>query len=146
MKKYIVFGGSVFVNLVTVLSYYNDTKSLKEALWKTMPVLIICLVAMIISQYLDLRALRKDNEKLIQAYEEQINSYKSQIDDLTKRNKNISKQFNIKKSEIEKMKEFWGFLNTSFVTALSSNKNDRFKEAYNQYLTYTEHLGTFEEE
>ena len=111
-----------------------------------MPVLIICLVAMIISQYLDLRALRKDNEKLIQAYEEQINSYKSQIDDLTKRNKNISKQFNIKKSEIEKMKEFWGFLNTSFVTALSSNKNDRFKEAYNQYLTYTEHLGTFEEE
>lgn len=146
MKKYIVLGGSAFVNIVTAWSHYDDTKNLKEAIYKTMPVLIACLILMIISQYLDLKALRKEKESLVKNHEEQIRNYKTKVDDLTKRNTNLTKQFNKKKNDFSKMKEYWSFLNQSYLTALASTKNDRFNKAYNQYLTYTAHLDTFEEE
>lgn len=122
MKKYIIFFGGVFLNILAFIDHYREYDDLSIAISHTLPILLVTALIVIIVVLLDLNKIQNENTML---KEELINC---------KRNYSKMQDKNM-------LYEFcWDSMNKELITVINRTQQKRIETAYDLFLKYTEML------
>ena len=131
MKKYFGIICAAFINIITVIEFYDKYDSWKTAVLYTTPVLCICLLVSFLCLYFDFRRQGKKLKRIEEDYNRLICDNK----ELIKRHKAISSQYADKKNENNDISkgfqifvEKWIALGIAIDHAAKDKKNNRIKE------------------
>lgn len=135
VKNAILVFGSTFLNVTALISFYAIFKSIKTAIFFTMPIIIISLVVVIVMLSLQIKTLKLKKREV-----------EAELEEAKAKNTALADQFTKKRKKLDKFEIHWGYLNTVFLNTIQSSKKERFEEAFRLYRTYSDFLNSSEEE
>ena len=146
MKNFLSIFSLTFLNIISLITSYMAFKSWKTALICTMIVAFFSLLSVIIyTTYKNKKQIiKKDN--IIRAKDKEIESLKNKLLEEKNNNNNLTTQYNKKRKKCDWVERYWVSLNNVFQNAIQGSPKERFKDAYQLYLTYSEYINKYEED
>ncbi len=140
-----------FSTVLGIVSIFITVDDLHTKITISAFVLIVVLIAYIIKMRIKWKKkyekTKKDYNETIKKLEDEKKELNKKIEDAEIRNSALSKQYKIKKRDLdnsttqnEKLLKYWFWLNSTFQNAIQGSKRERFDEAYKMYRSYTKDL------